>query len=151
MPRIRRLAPAESGKAQVAPELWTRGIGDTDPAAELIRPVSWAPADYPRCRISDPSLDEHFYRRLLNEQPTLTGTTTTKHINLAEILLDRGSARDVDEAAELPIRLADHARHRSRRPASAGDRLPIAMAMAMAHESRTAGDRPRGTRTSLPS
>lgn len=51
--------------------------------------------------VQQPATAERYYRQILAEHPSLSGTTATQHIKLAELLLDRGSAKDLDEAGDL--------------------------------------------------
>jgi len=101
--RIKGLALEEAGHVKGARELWLRVLGSSDELAGLQHSgaLEHLGDSY---STEDPAVAQHYYRRLLAEHPTLNGTTATQHIKLAELLLDRGSANDLDEAAELLIR-----------------------------------------------
>jgi hypothetical protein len=98
--RIKGLALGGAGEAEGARQLWLRVLDSTEEFAELEYPgaLEHLGDSY---AAGNPALAEHYYRRLLAEYPSLGGTTATQHIKLAELLLDRGTAGDVDEAADL--------------------------------------------------
>lgn len=98
--RIKGLALAEADQVDGARELWLRVLDSTDELASVEKPgaLEHLGDSY---ATEDSSLAERYYRRLLTEHPTGNGTTVTQHIKLAEILLERRSAKDLDEAAEL--------------------------------------------------
>jgi hypothetical protein len=107
--RLKGLALAEAGEVEAARELWGRVLESTDDIGGLMQAgalehLADSYAD------DDPSLAEHYYRRLLADQPSLNGTSATQHVKLAELLLERGSAADLDEAEELLTRWVDEAR-----------------------------------------
>lgn len=106
--RIKGLALAEAGDLEAARKLWLRVINSTEELAQFQQPGALEHLGDSYVT-DDPALADHYYRRLLAEHPTRSGTTATQHIKLAELLLDRGSANDLDEAAELLIRWAHEA------------------------------------------
>jgi hypothetical protein len=104
--RIKGLALADAGEVAAARELWLRVVEDTDELAggHKAGALEHLADSY---SAEDSPIAETYYRRLLTEHPSLNGTTATQHIKLAELLLNRGSPRDLNEAAELLIRWAD--------------------------------------------
>ncbi|MBK8460732.1 MAG: hypothetical protein IPL43_11585 [Micropruina sp.] len=97
------LALTEAAEVDAARSLWLRVLDSTEELAELHQAAALEHLADSYAE-EDSSLAEHYYRRLLTEHPRLNGTTATQHIKLAEILLARGSASDLDEATDLLIR-----------------------------------------------
>lgn len=49
----------------------------------------------------DPAMAEHYYRRLLAEYPTLSGTSPAVEVSLANLLIDKGDQASLEESFAL--------------------------------------------------
>ena len=106
--RIKGIALRESGHIDAARSLWLR-ILNSDMGHQFERAATIEHmAD--SCVGQDPTTAEQYYRRLLAEHPTLTGTTVTAEISLAELLIDKGEPDSMDEALLLLNSFMDRAR-----------------------------------------
>jgi tetratricopeptide (TPR) repeat protein len=96
--RIKGLALREAGQIDGARELWTRVLEtEIEHWPEVSGSLEHLGDSY---RQDDPVKAEGYYRRLIADYPTLSGTTACVHLSLAEVLLDRGDRVSVDEAAK---------------------------------------------------
>lgn len=91
-----------------------RAAGNLDAARELLERAASAPdghihesvsawealADMAKAR-GDGVEAERLYRRILDDHPSLSGSTGSVEISLAELLIDRAGARETAEALEL--------------------------------------------------
>jgi hypothetical protein len=104
--RIKGLALAGVGETAGARELWLRVLSDDGEFAVM---QGYASMEHLGDSYvdEDPWLAEHYYRRLLNENPSLNGTTHTQHIKLAELLIRRGDSQSIEEAATLLTQWAE--------------------------------------------
>ena len=107
--RIKGLALNGAGEIAGARKLWCRVLEDDGEYAKLHGFAALEHLGDSYCQ-EDPSLAEQYYRRLIEENPSLNGTTATQHIKLAELLIQRGSERDLEEAGELLSTWAEVAR-----------------------------------------
>jgi tetratricopeptide (TPR) repeat protein len=107
--RIKGLALAGAGEVDGARELWIRVLEDD---GDFARMEGYAALEHlgDSYAADDVALAEHYYRRLLSENPGLSSTTATQHIKLAELLLRRGDEGDLLEASDLLARWVDEAR-----------------------------------------
>ncbi|MEV4686084.1 hypothetical protein [Microbacterium sp. LWH3-1.2] len=98
--RIKGLALADAGEIVAARALWQRVLTDKGEFAHLesAGALEHLGDSYAR---EDPIRAEHYYRRLLDEHPSLNGTTAMQHVKLAELLIRRRQAGDLQEAADL--------------------------------------------------
>ncbi len=97
--RIKGLALCAAGHVEGARDLWTRVIeAETEHWPEVSASLEHLGDSY---RHDDPRRAETYYRRLLSDHPTLSGTTACVHLSLAELLLDRHDRKSVEEAADL--------------------------------------------------
>lgn len=97
--RIKGLALREAGQVDAARELWTRVIESEDEhTSQVPGSLEHLGDSY---RHDNPGRAERYYRRLIADYPTLSGTTACVHLSLAEILLDRRDDKSAEEAAEL--------------------------------------------------
>lgn len=97
--RIKGLALRESGQVEAARQLWERVLADEsdhnfDRAPTLEHLGDSFISD-------DPTKAEYYYRRLLQEHPTLNGTTHIVEISLAELEMAKGRRADTDDALDL--------------------------------------------------
>ena len=98
--RIKGLSLRAAGHADAARELLERAAGCAD--GHLFQTVStWETlADMAAVR-GDRESAEQLYRRILAEQPSLSGTSGSVELSLAEILLDTGRPDALDEVFAL--------------------------------------------------
>jgi hypothetical protein len=97
--RIKGITLRESGQITAARSLWFRILeGKLGHEFERATTIEHLADSYVG---QDPSLAEHYYRRLLTEHPTLNGTTATAEISLAELLIDKGDRASMDQALGL--------------------------------------------------
>ncbi|MGH3470952.1 MAG: tetratricopeptide repeat protein [Nocardioidaceae bacterium] len=97
--RIKGLALRDAGEIQGARALWERVIADeTEHWPQVSGALEHLGDSH---RNEDPALAETYYRRIIADYPTLSGTTACVHLSLAELLLDRGDEASIDEAAKL--------------------------------------------------
>lgn len=95
--RIKGVHLHEAGIVDGARSLWERVLTATDEYVDVQRPgaLEHLGDSY---RDEDPERAETYYRRLLAEYPTLSGTTATVEIALAELMIKK---REYDEALAL--------------------------------------------------
>lgn len=97
--RIKGLALHDAGLPDAARTLWLRILdGEGDDGFErpsVLEHLGDLHKD------SDPAEAERYYRMLLAEYPTLTRTTGTAEISLAELLIDKGDQASLEEAGRL--------------------------------------------------
>ena len=97
--RIKGLALEKAGLLQPARNLWQRILDlDLGHDFEKASTLEHLGDSY---RDTEPERATHFYRRLLNEHPTLNGTTATVEIALAELEMAKGPRADTKEALAL--------------------------------------------------
>lgn len=97
--RIKGLALLEAGEVSGARDLWMRVVEtETEDWPQVSASLEHLGDSY---RQDDPATAESYFRRLIAENPTLSGTTACVHLSLAEILLDRGDATSINEAGDL--------------------------------------------------
>ncbi len=97
--RIKGLALREAGHVDAARELWTRIIESADEHwPQVSGSLEHLGDSY---RHDDPPRAATYYRRLIADYPTLSGTSGCVHVSLAEILLDRRDKESVEQAARL--------------------------------------------------
>jgi tetratricopeptide (TPR) repeat protein len=97
---IKALSVEEAGEVAGARELFTRAA--EHPEAYLFqRAGAWEKLAELAARSGDRETAERLYRRILTEQPSLSGTSNTAEIALAELLLDDGDEAGRDEALQL--------------------------------------------------
>ena len=97
--RIKGLALREAGHVDAARELWTRVIESEDEHwPQVSGSLEHLGDSY---RHDDPPRAATYYRRLIADYPTLSGTSGCAHVSLAEILLDRRDKESVEQAARL--------------------------------------------------
>lgn len=97
--RIKGLALRDAGHVQAARSLWER-ILDNESADSFDRPGTLEHLGDSYAK-EDPRRAEAYYRRLLQEYPSLNGTTATVEISLAELEMAKGRRADTDEALAL--------------------------------------------------
>jgi predicted Zn-dependent protease len=97
--RIKGLALAESGNTEAARELWLRLVSDR---------ISTVDAYAAHEHLGDLARREgrlheatHHYRKVIEENPSLNGTTHMVEVSLAEMLLDEANPTKADEAVRL--------------------------------------------------
>ncbi|MGN7201411.1 tetratricopeptide repeat protein [Arthrobacter sp. SAFR-044] len=107
--RIKGLALSDAGEIAGARDLWLRVLADDGEFSKMegFTALEHLGDSYVEDK---PLLAETYYRRLLADNPTLKSTTATQHIKLAELLIRRGEAQDLEEAAELLTQWPDVAR-----------------------------------------
>jgi tetratricopeptide (TPR) repeat protein len=97
--RIKGLALREAGLLQPARDLWEhildQDLGHDFEKAGTLEHLGDSYFD------TEPERATQYYRRLLNEHPTLNGTTATVEIALAELEMAKGRRADTDEALAL--------------------------------------------------
>lgn len=98
--RIKGLAFAEAGQVDAARELWDRVLHDEGRYARMEKFASLEHLGDSYAR-EDPARAEGYYRKLMTENPTLTSTTATQHIKLAELLIAGRQTDALDESGEL--------------------------------------------------
>jgi tetratricopeptide (TPR) repeat protein len=97
--RIKGLALSAAGEVAEARRLWQRVVDDGE--------VSWVQRASATEHLADsyqsdsPELAARLYRRLSELSPTLSGTSATHHIKLAQLLLDTGAPEALPEVGEL--------------------------------------------------
>ncbi|HMM96420.1 tetratricopeptide repeat protein [Phycicoccus sp.] len=97
--RIKGLALREAGLLHAARSLWERIIEqDLGYDFEKAGTLEHLGDSY---RDTEPERATQYYRRLLAEHPTLSGTTATVEIALAEVEMAKGRRADTDEALAL--------------------------------------------------
>ncbi len=97
--RIKGLALMEAGLLQAARDLWERILDqDLGHDFEKAGTLEHLGDSY---RDTEPGPATQYYRRLLNEHPTLNGTTATVEIALAELEMAKGRRADTEEALAL--------------------------------------------------
>ena len=106
---IKGLALREAGHVDAARELWTRVIESGDEHwPQVSGSLEHLGDSY---RHDDPPRAATYYRRLIADYPTLSGTSGCVHVSLAEILLDRtrqGVGRAGSEASRHLDRRVQH-------------------------------------------
>lgn len=97
---IKGSALHDAGEIEAARGLWQRVLEDAGEFATLhgFSALEQLGDSY---AADDPPLAEHYYRRLIADNPKLNMTTATQHIKLAELLIHRGTGGDLAEANEL--------------------------------------------------
>lgn len=97
--RIKGLALREAGLLEPARDLWERILDqDLGHDFENAGTLEHLGDSY---RDTEPERAAQYYRRLLNEHPTLSGTTATVEIALAELEMAKGRRANTDEALKL--------------------------------------------------
>lgn len=98
--RIKGVSLRAAGELQGAGQLLERAAEYPD--GHLFMTVAaWETLADMAAERGDRSTAERLYRRILTEQPSLSGTTGTVEISLAEVLLDGGGTDRRDEALTL--------------------------------------------------
>lgn len=98
--RTKGCSLAAAGQLAGARELWQRVLESTTELDADQRPGALE-------HLADSYVDQSpstamaYFERLLDEYPSPSGTSSTQHIKLAELLLDRGAPADLDRAADL--------------------------------------------------
>lgn len=97
--RIKGIALRESGQIDAARSLWSRILeSDLGHEFEKATTIEHMADSYVG---QDPTTAERYYRTLLEEHPTLNGTTATAEISLSELLIDKGDSASMEEALAL--------------------------------------------------
>lgn len=98
--RIKGLALSEAGERRGARELWERVLQSTEELAttQQASALEHLGDSYVR---DNAATAEDYYRRLLEEHPTLNGTSHTVEISLAELLIGKGDRASMEEALAL--------------------------------------------------
>lgn len=98
--RIKGLALHKAGERRGARELWERVLQSTEKLAETQQ--ASALEHLGDSYVGDnAAAAEDYYRRLLEEHPTLNGTSHTAEISLAELLIGKGNRDSMEEALAL--------------------------------------------------
>ncbi|MCZ4497530.1 MAG: tetratricopeptide 2 repeat protein [Marmoricola sp.] len=97
--RIKGIALRESGRIDAARGLWSQILdNELGHESEQATTLELMADSYVG---QDPTTAERLYRRLLQEHPTLNGTTTTAEISLAELLIEKADSASMNEALAL--------------------------------------------------
>lgn len=106
--RIKGLALADAGEMQGARELWQRVLDDDGKYAAL---QGWSAAEHLGDSYAgeDPDRAVEYFRRSMQGNDRLNGTTATQHIKIAELLVRRGRTEDLAEASDLLSQWPDKA------------------------------------------
>lgn len=106
--RIKGLGLNEAGDVAGARSLWNRVLGD--PASDWVQlaPATEHLAD--SYYSESPEIAAAYYRRVTELSPTLSATTGTHHIKLAQLLLDTGTEADLAEVGDLLTWWVDNAK-----------------------------------------
>tara|TARA_Y100000815_G_scaffold272952_1_gene303003 strand:- start:2762 stop:3394 length:633 start_codon:yes stop_codon:yes gene_type:complete len=98
--RIKGLALHKAGERRGARELWERVLQSTEELATTQQ--ASALEHLGDSYVGDnAAAAEDYYRRLLEEHPTLNGTSHTAEISLAELLIGKGNRDSMEEALAL--------------------------------------------------
>jgi predicted Zn-dependent protease len=97
--RIKALSLLDAGRDDDAIDLLHRSIGEGTYFFDIVS--AWESLGGIAARRGRREEAIHYYRRILTEQPSLSGTTGVTEIALAEILLNSGQQTDIDEALTL--------------------------------------------------
>jgi tetratricopeptide (TPR) repeat protein len=98
--RIKALALRDAGQIDTAKTLLLRALDLPDAYAFEVASTLEHLGDL-AAQQGDQDLAERYYRRILNEQPSLSGTTGDVEISLAELLLDSRREPERSEALKL--------------------------------------------------
>jgi len=98
--RIKGVSLRAAGELDGAAQLLQRAADYAD-GALFMTVAAWETLADMAAERGDRPAAEHLYRRILTEQPGLSGTTGSVEISLAEVLLDGGGAERRDEALAL--------------------------------------------------
>ena len=98
--RIKGLALAEGGEKRGARQLWERVLDNTEESATTQRASALEHLG-DLYTDDDSAAAEQRFRRLIAEHPTLSGTSHTAEIALAELLIDKGDRASLEEALDL--------------------------------------------------
>jgi len=98
--RIKGLSLRAAGNVGAARQLLERATEDPD-AALFMTVAAWETLADMAAESGHRDNAEQLYRRILSEQPSLSGTTGSVEISLAESLLDGRDPADRDEALSL--------------------------------------------------
>lgn len=106
--RIKGLALADAGETQAARELWQRVLDDD---GEFVDVQAWSASEHLGDSYAgeDPEQAVRYYRRSMQGNERLNGTSATQPVKIAELLVRRGRTEDLAEASDLLSRWPDEA------------------------------------------
>lgn len=98
--RIKGLALEEAGEVEGARELWQRVLTDD---GEFARMEAWSASEHLGDSYVDVDPDKaiSYYRKSMRGNRRLNATNAMQHIKIAELLIVRGTPKDLDDAATL--------------------------------------------------